>query len=80
MTTLNAETITARDIRALRAEAEAAGDYRQIDWCDVCLAGREETNDDGMPLVDPDGNPTTRTAAREICAAAINNARAQADG
>lgn len=59
--------ITNEQIRTLRSEAMAAGDYRQVDVCDVALAPLESANTDGTPLVDSDGNPTTRTEARAEC-------------
>ena len=37
-TTLTAETITTAQIKALRSEAQAAGDYAQVDICDRALA------------------------------------------
>lgn len=78
---LTAETITASQIRQLRAEALACpvSDTRMIDICDVALADHETANDDGDPMVDPDGDPITRTEARALCADAINDARAMDD-
>ena len=69
--------ITDKQIESLRTEALIAGDYRMVDVCDVALASREDANDDGTPLVDSDGNPTTRTAARAECARVIADAGAQ---
>jgi hypothetical protein len=80
MTKLTAETITIRQIRDLRAEAEEYSDYHQVDWCDLALAAHETSDADGHHLQSPDGDrAVTRTEARQICADAINAARAQAD-
>ena len=70
-TTLTAETITTAQIRALRNEAEKAGDYAQVDICDRALT-REI---DGTQ--DQDGNEVARADlsvadARELCADAVN--------
>ncbi len=67
--------ITLKQIRTLRDEAMAAGDSRMVDICDVALCSRESANDDGTPLVDSDGRPTTRTAAQVECARVIAEAR-----
>lgn len=72
--TLDANTITARDILALRNEALDAGDYLQGEICAVALAPFEHNNHDGSQLHDPDGTPTTRSAARQSCADIINAA------
>lgn len=79
MTTLTAETIPFSQIRDLRTEALSLSptDDLQVQWCDLALADREDANDDGSPLVAPDGQPVTRTEARQVCADAINEARAQ---
>lgn len=66
-----------KQIRALREEARAAGDHALATICDVAIASREDSNDDGTPLVDDDGAPLTRTLAREICARVIADAAAQ---
>lgn len=77
-TKLTAETITTRQIRDLRDEAMEASDYRMVDWCDVALASHETSDSAGRELQGPGNHGTcTRTDAREICADAINNARAQ---
>lgn len=76
MTTTSA-TITDRQIRKLRAEAEAAGDYAQIDVCDVALAEHETADSEGNDLTGPDRAPMTRTEARALCARAISHAEAQ---
>ena len=70
-TTITAETITNAQIRALRNEAEKAGDYAQVDICDRALT-REI---DGTQ--DQDGNEVARADlsvadARELCADAVN--------
>lgn len=71
-TDLTADTITDDQIRTLRTEAEAAGDYGQVDLCNRALA---------TDTVDQDGNAIaladlTREDARAACAEAINAARA----
>lgn len=69
-TTLTAETITAAQIRALRNEAQAAGDYAQVDICDRALADDDSTTDqDGNEVARAD---LSRTDARAECADAIN--------
>jgi hypothetical protein len=76
MTTTTATTteVTDAQIRALRAEATAAGDHRQVDLCNRALA-------DGT--IDQDGNEIafadwSKDEAREQCAEAIAWAKAQA--
>lgn len=69
-------TITIDQINALRSEACAAGDDRMVDWCDIALADHEDSNSQGEPLIDPDGDVTARTVGRAICAHAINAAAA----
>jgi len=59
-------------IRELRSAAQAAGDTRMTDICDVALAAHETANAEGAALVDPDGYPMTRTEARELCTAVIS--------
>ncbi len=71
-TTITAETITTAQIKALRAEAEAAGDRAQVDLCDLALAAHETADAQGGDLIGPDGAIWTRTEAREACADAIN--------
>jgi len=71
-TTLTAETITTAQIKALRAEAESAGDRAQVDLCDLALAAHETVDAQGGDLIGPDGAIWTRTEAREACADAIN--------
>lgn len=64
MTTL--ETLTTKQIKILRDEAGSAGDMVTVDICDVALCPLESSNSDGTPLVDSQGNPMTRTEAREM--------------
>ena len=71
-TTITAETITTAQIKALRAEAEAAGDRAQVDLCDLALAAHETADAQGGDLIGPDGAIWTRTEAREACADAIH--------
>lgn len=74
---LTAETITTKQIRALREEATKVGDDRQVDYCNVALAAHRRDNADGSPLVWPwNGQPADRDVAREVCADAINEAAA----
>lgn len=71
----NADTITTKEIRALREEAKAHRDYVMADWCDVALAAHETADSEGCDLLDPvTGEATCRSQAREICADAINAA------
>lgn len=69
---LTADTITAAQIKELREEAMTASDYLMVDLCDVALASRERSNDDGSHLEDSDGNPTTRSEARARLAEILN--------
>jgi hypothetical protein len=76
--TTTAENITEAQIRRLRQDAMAAGDYPQVAWCDLALAAHETSDSHGNLLVTPDngscgrgGEQTTRTEARKICADAI---------
>ncbi len=62
---ITADTITTTQIRQLRDEAVAAGDDRQVEYCDVALA-RWET-------------PARRSVARQVCADAISSAHAMSD-
>lgn len=73
-------TITDKQIRALREEAMAAGDYVAADYCGIALAYAEDADDVGAELVDPvTGSPITRSEARAICADMIANAAAMVD-
>jgi len=72
------ETITTRQIRSLRDEALAAGDYAQVDICDVALAAHETADAEGGELRGPDGEVWTRSEARTECARVIADAEAQA--
>ncbi len=77
---ITAATVTAAQIKALRSEARAAGDSLLAEWCDVALAYGERYDSVGFPLTSPaTGLSVTRTEAREVCADAINDARAMAD-
>ena len=69
------ETITTEQIKALRAEAVAHGDYRQADICDRALA---------TDTIDQDGNEIaladwSQDEAREECARVIAEAEALRD-
>lgn len=71
-----ADTITDRQIRALREEALAAGDYHQVDLCQRALVR------DTIDTIDQDGNPialadVTQERARAECAKVIADAEAQ---
>ena len=74
---LTADTITAKQIRALHDEAVAAGDYLMSDICQIALAAHETADEQGGDLIGPDGRVWTRTEARESCADAINEAAAR---
>ena len=77
---ITAATVTAAQIKALRSGARAAGDSMMTEWCDVALAYGERYDSVGFPLTSPaTGLSVTRTEAREVCADAINAARAMAD-
>lgn len=69
--------ITNKQILALRTEALIAGDYRQVDICDVALAAHETATEQGEDLTGPDGEPMTRSEARDLCADVIASAEAQ---
>ena len=69
------ETLTTEQIKTLRDEAVAAGDYAQADICQRALAA---------DTVDQDGNEIaladwTVEQAREACARVIAAAEAQQD-
>jgi hypothetical protein len=63
-----AESLTRAMIRALQAEATNAANSELIDACNLALA----TDDDGVDL-------QVWSAARQLCASAINSARAMDD-
>jgi hypothetical protein len=65
-TKLTAETVTDREIRALCREATQAGDLKMADIASRALDPCEDIID-----------PNEVTALRQLCADAINNARAQ---
>lgn len=69
---LTADTITPSQIRRLRTEAMEAGDDLQVECCDLALS-------DTIAIATINEALTTNTEARQLCADAINNARAQAD-
>lgn len=73
---LTADTITDDQIRELRREASAAGDMEQALACDVAL-GRlvYDPMDQRAQLLDQVGAVDV-ASAREVCAEAINAARA----
>jgi len=60
-TTLTAETITTAQIRALRTEAQEAGDTEQVSICNHALDTAESHN-----------RSWTVDEARQLCADAIN--------
>lgn len=76
---VTADTITTKQIKALRNEALAADDSRQVDWCDIALAAHERADSEGNDLIGPDGVQTTRSKAREVCADVINYAAGEDD-
>lgn len=65
-------TVTRSQIRALHAEAQAAGDESMVDTCLIVLADR------GLGGDAADGGAAL-AAAREKIARALNDARAQDD-
>ena len=72
--------ITISQIKALRAEAQAAGDSIMTEFCDLALAPHETTDDEGRQLINPvSGESITRTSARAVCAGAIAMAQSQKD-
>lgn len=73
---LTADKITDREIRALREEAIAAGDYRQADICQRALTSDDATEDQDGNAIEFAG--WTREYARAECADVINAALAQA--
>lgn len=73
---VTAETITTAQIKALREEAYAAGDYAEADICALALAAHETADSEGGDLIGPDGKVWTRTMARAALADTINAARA----
>lgn len=76
---LTRNTITVKQIKALRNDALEAGDYRQVDWCDIALAAHEHSDSEGNGLISPSGVQTTRSMARKICADVINAAAGEDD-
>ena len=80
MTTTNTdrrpEAVSDDQIRLLRADAVAAGDYAQADICDRALVADDATTDqDGNPIACSDW---TQADARASCAAVIGYAAARA--
>lgn len=65
------ETPTARQINALRREAEAACDRDMVLICDLAAAAHETADAQGGDLIGPDGAIWTRTAALAACADVI---------
>jgi hypothetical protein len=66
------ENIMDKQIKTLREEAMAVGDYRMADICDIALARRDHDEQTAETLIGPDGAPMTRSEAREICAEVIS--------
>lgn len=73
-TKLTAGTITNEQIEALMVEADHAGDVDQILLCRDALD--QNDNEHGEEI---STHPDVIAAARQLCADAINNARAQED-
>lgn len=73
-TKITADTITVAQIKQLREEAREHSDYQLETIASCALASHELHDSDGHLLTDYDGDPITRTDAREFCAAAINAA------
>lgn len=59
--------VTDEQIQAFLEEGLAAGDYRQVDICNVALSSHETLDNNGEELVGPDGHPMTRSEARAEC-------------
>lgn len=78
-TKLTAATITEAQIRQLRNRALRDSDYQTVDSCDVAMAAHETTDASGAPLVDSDGEATTRTAQRDLLADVLNERAANED-
>lgn len=74
------KTITADDIRALRTEAETAGDEDMANICNVALSV-DEHGDGANDHADYIGHlgMRTRTEAIAYCVRVIDDARAMAD-
>lgn len=71
--------VTDQQLRALRTEAVRAGDYRQVDICDVALGVRpQHTATDRGSIKDSRGKSMTRAKARSVCAEVISYAQAEA--
>ena len=77
--TTTAQTITTAQIRNLRAEALAAGDYDQAAICDLALDG--EIDADDYTTLTAKGASKLRSMSREQayteCARVISDAEAQ---
>lgn len=81
MDKLTLATITEAQISKLCEDAYGVGDDRMVDYCAVALAPHRFANTDGSKLVWPwNGLRADRDIARTVCAEAINNARAAAEG
>ena len=81
---LTADTITDKQIRALRTEAAQAGDEAQVKLCDLALtydANYEEWLHERQPHKRPAAWEDVERAhrAKHKCAQAINTARAMED-
>lgn len=70
-TPLTADTITDKQIEALRTEAAEHGDWAQVAVCDVALSRGTQTMVNGVVWV--------RHTARSECARVINDAAARHD-
>lgn len=74
---LTAETISNDQIRTLSTEAAQAGDLEMVAVCYVALYGTEASPSTILSLI-ADGNLSeAQIVARQRCADAINNTRAQ---
>ncbi len=71
---LTAETITAKQIRTLRAEAAETGDLKQIEICDRALSASPI---ESVSLLVGGETVIVEVDAREICADIINDAETQ---
>ena len=79
MSALTAATVTDQQIRDLRAEAVQAGDWRQVDVCDVALGKRPQHTATGRGSIkDSSGRSMTRAKARSACSRVISYTQGEA--
>lgn len=76
ITNLNADTITVRQIEALREEALDAGDDAMVTHCTHALLAHDPVGFEGSPA---EKYNASIDESRQACADAINAARAMGD-